>query len=62
VSDIFRGGELLATTLGPGTRIAVLVGRIERDHTLFENVAVNRGAGVSFFQDEPPALRWLLKE
>jgi hypothetical protein len=59
--DIFRGGELLAKKLGAGTRIAVLVGQIEGDHTLFENVTVNRGAVVAFFQQEALALRWLLK-
>ena len=59
--DIYRGGKLLAEKLGPRTRIAVLVGRIEGDHTLFENVAVNRGAVVAFFQQEALALQWLLK-
>lgn len=61
VADIFRGGELLAKTLGPGTRIAVLVGRIEDDHTLFANVALNRGADVACFQLEQLALAWLLQ-
>ena len=60
VSDIYRGGELLAKSMGRGTRIAVLVGQIEGDHTLFENVALNRGAVVAFFQREDLALRWLL--
>ena len=59
--DIYRGGELLAKTLGPGIRIAVLVGQIEGNHSLFENVAVNRGAVVAFFQHEQTALSWLLK-
>jgi len=62
VADIYRGGELIARTLGPGTRIAVLVGRIEDDHNLCENVAVNRGAVVAFFQQEQLALNWLLKD
>ena len=61
VADIYAGGEILARTLAPGTRIAVLVGQIEGDHRLFENVAVNRGAAVAFFQHEQPALDWLLK-
>src|SRR6185503_16622708 len=60
VADIYRGGELIAETLGPGIRVAVLVGRIESDHRLFEDAAVNRGAVVAFFQDEQPALKWLL--
>ncbi|HEY7673814.1 MAG TPA: hypothetical protein VH867_01105 [Burkholderiales bacterium] len=59
--DIYRGGELLARTLGPGIRIVVLVGQIEGGHSLFENVAVNRGATVAFFQHEQTALNWLLK-
>lgn len=57
--DIYRGGELLARSLGPGVRIAVLVGQIEGSHTLFEDVAVNRGAVVAFFQQEQPAVEWL---
>ena len=61
VADIYRGGELLARTLRPGTRIAVLVGQIEGDHGLFEDVASNRGAVVAFFQHEQLALSWLLK-
>jgi hypothetical protein len=61
VSDIYRGGELLAEKLGSAARIAVLVGRLEGDHTLFENVAINRGAVVTYFQHEELALRWLLK-
>jgi hypothetical protein len=60
-SDIYRGGQLLAETLGPQIRVAVLVGRIERDHSLFENVAVNRGALVAFFQSELLALPWLFE-
>lgn len=60
-SDIYRGGELLAQTLGPGMRIAVLVGQIEGSHSLFEDVAVNRGAAVAFFQHEQLALSWLLE-
>jgi hypothetical protein len=40
----------------------VLVGQIEGDgHRLFENVAVNRGAVVAFFQHEQTALSWLQK-
>jgi len=61
VPDIYRGGEMLAQKLGPGTRIAVLVGQVEDGHSLFEDVAVNRGAVVAFFQDEALALRWLLE-
>jgi hypothetical protein len=57
--DIYRGGELLAKSLGSGVRIAVLVSAIEGNHTLFEDVAVNRGAVVAFFQQEQPALKWL---
>ena len=60
VSDIFRGGELLAKALAPGTRVAVLVAQLEHDHTFFENVAVNRGAFVAYFQQEKLALHWLL--
>ena len=59
VSEIYRGGELLADALGTSARIAVLVGRLERDHTFFENVAVNRGAVIAYFQSEELALRWL---
>ncbi len=59
VADIFKGGEMLAKTLGYITRIAVLVGEITADHALFENVAVNRGSVVAYFQDEAKALRWL---
>ena len=62
VADIYRGGELIAKTLGHGARIAVLVHRMEVDHKLFEDVAVNRGAAVAFFQDEQLALSWLLKD
>jgi hypothetical protein len=61
VAAIYSGGKLLAETLGPGMRIAVLVGQIERDQSLFENVAVNRGAAIAFFQHEQQALSWLLK-
>lgn len=61
VSSIYRGGELLAERFGLGTRVAVLVRRIEGDHRLFENVAVNRGATVAFFDDKESALGWLLQ-
>lgn len=60
VSEIYRGGKLLAETLKSPVRIAVIVGRIEPDHALFENVAVNRGAVVTYFQSEQEALHWLL--
>ena len=61
ILSIYRGGELLAEHLGSGARLAVLVQRIEDDHALFENVTVNRGATVAFFDDEDSALRWLLQ-
>jgi hypothetical protein len=35
-ADLYRGGTLLAERLGPWTRVAVLVERIEPDHTLFQ--------------------------
>ncbi len=59
VPDIYGGGKLLANALGSGTRIAVLVSELMADHMLFENVAVNRGAVVAYFQHEELALRWL---
>jgi hypothetical protein len=62
VPDIYRGGVALAENLGPGTRVAVLVSEHAPGHKLFENVAVNRGAVVAYFQQEDPALRWLLKK
>jgi hypothetical protein len=61
VADIYRGGKLLAETLGPQVRIAVLVSRLEPDHTLFENVAVNRGATVAYFEVEEKARSWLFE-
>jgi hypothetical protein len=61
VADLYRGGELLAEKLGFGTRIAVLVSQLAADHTLFENVAVNRGVIVAYFQHEDVALRWLFE-
>ena len=59
VPDIYDGGELLAKALGSGTRVAVLINELMADHTLFENVAVNRGSIVAYFQQEDFALRWL---
>jgi len=59
VAEIFAGGKLLAETLGPGIRIAVLVSDVTADHTLFEDVAVNRGGTVAFFSDEQLAAQWL---
>jgi len=59
VAEIFAGGKLLAETLGPGIRIAVLVSDVTADHTLFEDVAVNRGGTVAFFSDEKLAAQWL---
>ena len=59
VADIYNGGELLAKALGSRTRVAVLVGELTADHSLFENVAVNRGSIVAYFQQEDFALRWL---
>lgn len=58
-ADIYDGGELLAEALAPGTRVAVLVRTITDDHRFFENVAVNRGVPVCYFQDEAMALDWL---
>ena len=60
VYDIYRGGELIAKTLGRDTRIAVLVEHIEGDHNMFEDVAINRGATIRFFSDEHLARNWLL--
>ena len=60
--DIYSGGEMLAKTLGGGTRIAVLVMELMDNHSFFETVAVNRGADITFFQDEETALRWLLSD
>lgn len=60
--DIYRGGELLAQRLGSRTRVAVLVSLLAADHALFENVAVNRGAVVAYFQHEDLARRWLFEE
>ena len=51
VPDLYRGDALLAEKLGFGTRIAVLVSQLTADHTLFENVAVIRGAVVAYFQN-----------
>ena len=62
VSDLFQGGEMLARELGPNVRIAVLVASLQGDHVFFENVAVNRGARVAFFEDEHVALRWIAKQ
>jgi len=62
VRDIYRGGVSLAEKLGSGTRIAVLVSEHTAGHTLFENVAVNRGTVVAYFQQEDPAHRWLLEK
>jgi hypothetical protein len=60
VLDIFRGGQMLAKSLEPGTRVAVLVALRERDHSFFEDVASNRGALVAYFQLEELAIQWLL--
>jgi hypothetical protein len=62
VPDIYRGGVSLAEKLGSGIRIALLVREHTAGHTLFENVAVNRGAVVAYFQQEDLALRWLLEK
>ena len=62
IPDIYRGGVALAEKLGPRARIAVLVREHAAGHTLFENVAVNRGAAVAYFQQEDLALRWLLEK
>jgi hypothetical protein len=61
-ADLYRGAELLAESLGPGMRIAVLVARVEGDHDFFAKVCVHRGAIVAFFQDEQAALGWLLED
>ena len=62
VTDIYQGAVMLANKLGPGNRVAVLVNQLTDDHTLFENVATNRGAIVSYFQNEDSALDWLLNQ
>lgn len=61
VSELYQGGEWVAEKLGPGTRIAILTKEMTEDHSLFENIAVNRGASISFFRDEHLALVRLLK-
>ena len=62
VADIYHGGVSLAEKLGAGTRIAVLVREHAAGHTLFANVAVNRGAVVAYFLQEDLALRWLFEK
>lgn len=62
LTDIYSGGETLAETLGSQIRVAVLVKKLLDDHTFFENVAVNRGADLAYFEDEDAALSWLLQD
>ena len=57
--DIYSGGEAVANTLKGDYRVAVLVRKLSADHAFFENVAVNRGADLAYFEDEDAALRWL---
>jgi hypothetical protein len=59
IADLYQGGEMLARDLGSRARIAVLVLGHAPEHAFFENVAVNRGAHVAFFEDEAAAVRWL---
>ena len=59
IADLFHGGELVARELGSDARVAILVAERDQDHAFFENVAVNRGAPVAFFDDENAALGWL---
>lgn len=61
VVDIFDGGKLLAQAFGPQVRVAILVDQLEPDHTLFENVAVNRGANIAYFELEETARSWLFE-
>lgn len=62
VADIFEGGKLLAQAFGSQVRVAILVGQLGPDHTLFENVAVNRGADVAYFELEETARSWLFEQ
>jgi hypothetical protein len=57
--DLYQGGEMLSQQLGADARVAVLVRKLVPEHGFFENVAVNRGASVAFFEDEQAALEWL---
>ncbi len=59
LADLFQGGELLVRELGPKARVAVLVAQLQSGHVFFENVVVNRGASVAFFEDEHAALSWM---
>jgi len=59
VTEIFQGGKLLVEKLGTKARVAILVSEITSEHKLFENVAVNRGGTVAFFQNEESACSWL---
>jgi hypothetical protein len=59
IADLYQGGEVLARELGAQARIAVLVRKLAVEHAFFENVVVNRGALVAFFEDEAAATRWL---
>jgi len=58
-SVAYAGAKLAADLIVARVRVAILVARIEQRHQFFENVAVNRGAALQFFEDEGAALTWL---
>jgi hypothetical protein len=60
--DGFEGGALLARVVGYHIRFAVVVSHSPGAHQLFENVAVNRGAYVRFFENMESAREWLLAD
>jgi hypothetical protein len=60
VFEEFEGGILLASIVGHHVKFAVVVSHSPSAHRFFENVAVNRGAYVRFFENMESAREWLL--
>jgi hypothetical protein len=60
-SHIYEGAKVLAESLKGVFRVAVLVNAIDNNHRFFEDVALNRGAILSFFQREEAACAWLFE-
>lgn len=61
MSHIYDGAIFLADMLKGKFRIAILVTSIDKNHSFFEDVALNRGATLHFFQREEAACAWLFK-
>ena len=59
MEDLYKGGVMLSEKLGPLFSIAVLVMESMPEQDFFEDVALNRGINIAYFQQMDSALDWL---